>query len=90
MNYLVNLVIQHVIGAFEQGWKTTVAGIIVAVFGTASQVIPLFQGKGIDQVNWGLVLSIEASAIGLVLAKDITITKVIEGAPKAKRVDPGS
>ncbi|HTD17876.1 MAG TPA: hypothetical protein VK673_22015 [Chthoniobacterales bacterium] len=87
MNFIVNVIIQHVIGAFEQGWKTTVCGCIVAVLGVAPKLIPLFEGKGIDQVDWSSVGSLIAGAIGLVLAKDITITKIIAGAPKAKPVE---
>jgi len=88
MNFIVNLVLQHVIGAFQQGWKTTVCGCILAVLGVAPKLEPLFQGRGIDQVDWSTVASIIAGAIGLVLAKDITVTKIIEGAPKAQPVKP--
>lgn len=86
MNFIVNLVLQHVIGAFEQGWKTTVSGIIVAVIGVLEASIPLIQGHPVDQINWDSILAKMVTAIGLVLAKDITITKIIEGAPKAQPV----
>lgn len=87
MNFLVNLVIQHVIGAFQQGWKTTVTGIIVAVIGVLEGAIPLIQGHPVDQIDWQSIGTKIVTAIGLVLAKDITITKIIEGAPKAQPVE---
>jgi hypothetical protein len=88
VNFIVNVIIQHVIAAFQQGWKTTVTGIIVAVIGVLQASIPLIEGHPIDQINWTSIGTKLITAIGLVLAKDITITKIIEGAPKAKPVKP--
>lgn len=86
MNYIVKIILAHIVAAFLESWKTTVCGCIVAVLGVAPKLIPLFQGKGIDQVDWSGAGGLVAGAIGLVLAKDITIMKVIEAAPRAEPV----
>lgn len=87
MNFIINVIIQHLIGAFEQGWKTTVTGIIVAVIGVLQGAIPLIEGHPVDQIDWASIGTKIVTAVGLVLAKDITIEKIIAGAPKAKPVE---
>ena len=87
MNFILKIILAHIIAAFEQGWKTTACACIVAVLGIAPKLVPLFQGKSIDQIDWSTVGGLVAGAIGLVLAKDITIEKVIFSAPKASPVE---
>lgn len=86
MNYILKIVLAHIVAAFLENWKTTLFGCLVAVVGVMPQVLPLLQGKDWSSVNWSSVLGLMASAVGLVLAKDITITKVIEATPKAQPV----
>jgi len=86
MNFILKVITAHIVAAFEQGWKTTLCACIVAVLGIAPKLVPLFQGKSIDQIDWSTVGGLIAGAIGLVLAKDITIEKIIFSAPKAEPV----
>lgn len=87
MNFLVNLVVKHVEAAFLANWKTTLCGLVVAILGVAPKLIPLFQGKSIDQVDWSTAGSLLAGAVGLVLAKDFSLTSIIFSAPKAEPVE---
>jgi len=86
MNFILKVITAHIVAAFEQGWKTTACACIVAVLGIAPKLIPLFQGKSIDQIDWSTAGGLVAGAIGLVLAKDITIEKIVFSTPKATPV----
>lgn len=87
MNFLLNLVIKHVQAAVLENWKTTLCGVVVAILGVAPKLMPLFEGHSIDTVDWSTVGGMLASAVGLVLAKDFSLIKIIESAPRAQPVE---
>jgi hypothetical protein len=86
VNFLFKIALAHIEAAFLSNWKTTLCGVVVAVLGVAPKLTPLFQGKSIDQVDWSTAGSLLAGAIGLVLAKDFSLTSIIFSAPKAEPV----
>lgn len=87
MNFLVNLIVKHVQAAVLANWKTTVCGLIVAAIGVLQAAVPMIQGHSIDQVDWAAIGSKLVTALGLVLAKDFSLTSIIFSAPRAEPVE---
>ena len=90
MNFILRIAWAHIEAAVLKNWKTTACGVIVAVLGTSSKLMPYFQGHGIDQVDWAGVGQVIMTAVGLVLAKDFSLTSIIFSAPRAEEVKPTS
>jgi len=86
MNFIFKVIAAHIVAAVQENWKTTLAGIIVAIIGVLQASIPLIEGHPIDQIDWASIGTKLVTAIGLVLAKDITIMDVVKGAPRAEPV----
>ena len=87
MNWIVKIIAAHIVAAWQQGWKTTVVGCFIAAIGALQAAVPLMQGHAIDQIDWNSILTKVVTAIGLVLAKDITLEKIIVSVPKAESVN---
>ena len=55
-------------------WQTTISGIAAAVTAVASAVQHQFDGNPSTEPQWGLAIAAVIGAIGLIRARDNTVT----------------
>ena len=55
-------------------WKTTVAGILAAVVAIADGAAQLLDGNPLTNPDYTLIIAAVIAAIGLIFARDATVT----------------
>ena len=63
-----------------KSWKTTAAGIAAIVAAAATACVALFDGKPETVPDWGAVAAAFMAGIGLIAARDNSVTSESAGA----------
>jgi len=90
MNFLQtigNVIVQHVIAAFLTNWKTTVIGVLVAIFNDGPTLAAFLTG-GWDHVDWGKFGAAVFTIAWGVVMRDFNVGVIFSSAPRAKAVVP--
>jgi hypothetical protein len=82
-----NVILAHVVTAFLKNWKTTVCGVLIAIFQDGPTLAAFFTG-GWDHVDWGKFGGAISTIVFGIVARDFNIGVIFSSAPRATPVKP--
>lgn len=94
MNFILNIIWQHVSTAVFKNWGFTVAGLIFGILDAGHTLAPYFQGTDIQHVKWGALWHALVPIVMGALGKSginfwSLATSVFDSVPRAELVKKG-